>query len=229
MGKYKEATGYIIHTRNFSDSSLILEFFSQEQGLIHLLAKGIKKNKRLKTQVHFFSLSHIQYFGKSQLKTLTSVNVIEFVDFPNIIHKTSALYLNELLHYSLNESVKESNLFYQYVCAIKGLGIKKLSLLLRQFEIEILKSNGFELSVDGMKDVNTWLTIDENDGLKIAVHDKHKMCLVSDLDKILTNQRIERRVMLRLNKLFHAAINLCFSNRQIYARELLKSLTLKKE
>ena len=45
MARYTETIGFIIHQRNYQDSSLILEVFSQENGLINILAKGIKKNK----------------------------------------------------------------------------------------------------------------------------------------------------------------------------------------
>ena len=97
MNKYNETIGYIIHTRAFKNSSLIIEFFSKDYGLIHFVAKGIKKNKHLKSQLHYFSLLKVQFTGKSSLKTLCAINVIEEVSFANIIHKTAALYLNELL------------------------------------------------------------------------------------------------------------------------------------
>ena len=35
--------GYVIHTRKFRDSSLIVEFFSREQGRIGLLFRGARK------------------------------------------------------------------------------------------------------------------------------------------------------------------------------------------
>ena len=37
---------YILHSRNYSESSLILEIFSRNYGRVNLIAKGAKKNKK---------------------------------------------------------------------------------------------------------------------------------------------------------------------------------------
>ena len=67
MSFYTETSGYVIHQRSYKDSSLIIEFFSQDFGKIQLIAKGIKKNKHLKSQLQYFNLVKIQFYGKSQL------------------------------------------------------------------------------------------------------------------------------------------------------------------
>ncbi|VAW32871.1 hypothetical protein MNBD_GAMMA01-459 [hydrothermal vent metagenome] len=229
MSRYKETTGYLIHQRNYKDNSLIIEFFSQDYGRINLIAKGIKKNKLIKSQLQYFSLLKIQYFGKSQLKTIAAINILNIIKPKNLIAKTAGLYLNELLHYSLIENDSANELFdcYQYV--LSHLGKQKLAPLLRCFEKTVLKHNGFELNVSSLKQENDWLTITEHQGLITTTKDTEKLCQVGDLKKFISmkkqDEQLDRHTQKRINKFMLQAINMNFAYRKIYARELLQDIT----
>ncbi|MCF6288646.1 MAG: DNA repair protein RecO [Proteobacteria bacterium] len=225
MPRYNETTGYIVHTRKFKDSSLIIEFFSKDFGLIQLIAKGIKKNKNLKPQLQNFSLLKIQYFGKSQLKTLTSLNVLSSYKFANLISNTTGLYLNELLHYSLVEYETAEDLFNTYQSSLASIGKIKLGLILRQFEREILKYNGFELQVPSCLQNNQWLSFSENQGITIATTNLQKLCLVEDLKSFIAGKRLNLAAQKRLNKFMYLAISICFTGKKLYSRNLLESVT----
>lgn len=227
MARYKEITGFIIHQRAFKDTSLILELFSKEQGLIHILAKGIKKNKLLNQQLHYFSLVKIQYFGQSQLKTLSNIEIIDLVNFKELLHQTTGLYLNELLRYSLIENEPAIELFLYYYKTIEEIGKCRLTSLLRKFEKVILKHNGFELDVSPFSEDTDWLSLSEIQGLYINNKEKQSLCQVGDLKRFLMGETLDRICEKRINKFMHTAIDLCFSYKKIYSRELLKSITNK--
>lgn len=227
MSFYKETIGFIIHQRDFSDTSMILEFFSKDDGMIHILAKGIKKNKKLRAQIQNFSLLKIHYFGKSQLKKLSQINILQNFYPQDLINKTVGLYLNELLHYSLAEGDKAEVLFDCYMNTLKNLGKGKITPLLRHFEYVLLKHNGFELNVDEMKDEEAWLTFDEQKGLTTTQNDSQKLCLVMDVKLFLNHQILTKQSQKRLNKLMICMVNMSLSNRPIYARDMLKSLLSK--
>jgi DNA repair protein RecO (recombination protein O) len=225
MSFYKEATGYLIHQRSFKDSSLIIEFFSKEYGMFQLIAKGIKKNKLVKSQLQFFDLLKIQFFGKSQLKTVVSVNSIRTVSFKGLIEKTSGFYLNELIHYSLIENEVAEPLFDCYANVLSRLGSEKLTPLLRMFEKHILKFNGFELNVDSFNQLEMWLGVDENIGLITANNTSQRVCMVEDLKKFINQDRLDREAQQRINKVMMKLVDMSVSFKRLYSRELLISLT----
>lgn len=227
MSFYTETTGYIVHQRNFKDSSLIIEFFSQDYGLIHLIAKGIKKNKQLKSQIQYFSLLKIQFFGKSQLKTVAAINVIKSLDIAGLINKTAGLYLNELIHLSLIENEQSDAVFLCYEDVLSQLGKQRLTPLLRQFELAILKQNGFELDSSLFNQAEQWLGVDHINGLVIADHNNQKICTVDDVHMFLNGVVLDSQAQKRINKMMIKVIDLSVSHKRIYSRELLKGLTTK--
>jgi DNA repair protein RecO (recombination protein O) len=227
MSFYKEATGYLIHQRKFKNSSLIIEFFSKEFGMIHLIAKGIKNNKILNSQLQFFHLLKIQFYGKSHLKTVVSINSISPLDFNGLLEKTAGFYLNELIHYSLLENEPANLLFVGYSKAIHQLGLIKLTPILRGFEKLILKHNGFELNIDSYEELDEWLCVDENFGLIKSENNQQKICTVGDLQKFLNAAMLNNEEQKRVNKVMMHLINLSVSHKRLFSRELLIDLTKK--
>ncbi len=227
MAKYKETSGYIIHTRAFKNSSLIVEFFSQDFGMMHLVAKGIKTNKHLKSQLQFFNLTNVQFYGKSSLKTIVSLNVLENFTLTNLVNKVSAMYLNELIHLSLLEGEPAKSLFESYKDSLQMIGETKLSTLLRYFEFQLLKHNGFELSVDNFQNRDDWLTITQDHGLVTTTKKSLKLCLVSDLANFISGNKLSKKELKSVNKLLLAAINMSLSHKKIYSRDMLQTLLSK--
>lgn len=228
MNFYKETTGYIIHQRDFKNNSLILEFFSYDHGMIHVVAKGIKNNKRLKSQLHYFSPIKIQYYGKSSLKSLSSINLLTLTTFDNIIEKTAGLYLNELLHYSLIEFEKADVLYKCYENSLSRLGHNKLTKILRDFERELLKHNGFEISINASTKDECWLGIHEQMITEVNEKDANKLCKSRDLNSFLLGRELSKQSQKRFNKFMLHAINMSLNNKNIISRELLIGLTTDK-
>jgi DNA repair protein RecO (recombination protein O) len=224
MPRYFETNGYIIHLRDYQDSSMIIEFFSEEQGKIQLIAKGIKKNKLLKSQVQYFNRLTIQYYGKSSLKTLSSINILHIHNYPNIIEKTAGMYLNELLHYCLHENDSTLSVYQNYEYVLEHLGEYPLGFLLRQFEKEIIKYCGFELSVDKNCHPESWLSFDASKGLIETHKESEKICQVKDITAFIHKQKLSRASQIRINSLMIKLVNLSVNSRRLYSREMLIDL-----
>ena len=228
MSFYQETIGYVIHQRNYSNSSLIIEFFSQDYGMIHVIAKGIKSNKRLRSQIQYFSSIKIQFYGKSNLKTLSSIDILKSKNFENIINNTAGLYLNELLHHSLVEFDKVDELYLCYQESIRKLGKGKLTPILRNFEMELLKHNGFELSESHDIHDTSWIGIDENIGISAPQKQQDQLCLHGDLKLIVSKTKPGNQAQKRINRFMMKAIDMSLNHRRLYSRELLISLTTNK-
>ncbi len=225
MSRYKDSSGYILHIRDFKNNSAIIEFFGQENGLIHVIAKGIKKNKSNKIFLQKFNLIKIQFFGKSQLKTLVSIDEITNHNIDRLVAKTAAMYLNELLKYSLSENHPDMELFSCYQKCLSDLESGRITPVLRNFELAILKYNGYELNVDEYLNDEEWLMFNDVVGLTCTQNRQKRLCKVIDMKRFLSGKQLDKCTQKRINQFMVTAIDMCFSYRKIYARELLKSLT----
>lgn len=222
MSVYQETTGFLIHQRKFRDNSLIIDFFCKSSGKLGLVAKGLHRNRSLSAQIKPFSLLKIQYFGKSQLKTLTDCNILDVFEYPDLQRNTAALYINELLHYTLLEGEPVAELFSAYTNALRSMQNSKLSSVLRKFELAVLKYNGMEIEVS--ESDSRFIYVNSNHGIQISEIMRKDSCRISEIYNLINEKTSRRDEMLRVNKFMHSAVDVCLSGRRIYSRELLKSL-----
>ena len=62
---------FVVHSRPYKETSLIVTFLSEGSGKINAVAKGAKrKNSRLAGNLEPFQCLNIDYRGKSDLKSL---------------------------------------------------------------------------------------------------------------------------------------------------------------
>ncbi len=146
----KSTACYILHTRPFKETSLILNLFSQNYGRFGLLAKGVKrKNAQAQRAIlQPFNLLNVDYVGRGELKILTDVELTEKLS----VAETSSLsnralacgyYLNELLLRSLQEWQEFELLFEVYDKSIKQLqSSDEFPPILRNFEVALLGELG---------------------------------------------------------------------------------------
>ena len=74
---------YVIHSRPYKETSLIVSFLTENKGKITAIAKGAKrKNSKLYGNLEPFQCLNVDYRGKSELKTLILAEPCEvFEDF----------------------------------------------------------------------------------------------------------------------------------------------------
>lgn len=146
----KSTECYILHTRPFKETSLILNLFSQQQGRFSLLAKGVKrKNAQAKRAIlQPFNLLDIEYVGRGELKILSNVELRKSVsesDPGSLSNRALACgyYLNELLMRSLQEWQEFEWLFQVYDESLTALKCSlEYSAILRNFEVSLLEELG---------------------------------------------------------------------------------------
>jgi DNA repair protein RecO (recombination protein O) len=141
---------YILHHRPYRETSLLLDVFSQQQGRISLIAKGIRQKKRGKQGMfQLYQPLLLSWYGHGDLQNLTSSEVFS----PRYILKDNAslcgLYINELLVRLLPLNEPESEVFEAYQLALAGLQEKENSeIVLRLFEKRLLTQLGYGLVLD---------------------------------------------------------------------------------
>ena len=66
--------GFVLHKREYSETSFLVDFFTEHNGRITLLAKGARRPRSpLKALLQPFTPLLLRWSGKGDLKTLTKV------------------------------------------------------------------------------------------------------------------------------------------------------------
>lgn len=146
---------YILHTRNYRDSSLIVDFLTPDYGRVSGVVKGVRSNsksaKQRRSLLQPFVSLFISWSGKSELKTITQ---FESRGMPIALQGKrlfSGLYVNELLSRLLQADEQHSEIYtlYEWVTN-RLLDSDAIDVVLRHFELNLLSElgYGFDLSAD---------------------------------------------------------------------------------
>lgn len=169
MNKHRvlETVSYMLHATAWRETSLIIQIFSRNYGLVSAVAKGAKRpHSSLRPALNIFQRINASWSGAGEVKTLTKAESIGIMPLEGRFYM-SAWYMNELLIKLLPKEDPHPKLFDAYQSALQQLCnfrynglISKTneSALLRSFEWALLQELGY--GVDGdMPDFN----LTEND------------------------------------------------------------------
>ncbi len=145
-----KTTGFVLRTLNYSESDLIVTFYSHDFGKLKGIAKGAKRSKKRFVNVFEpFSLTNILFTRKSRdmLAFIESCDIIDH--YPAIrqdMEKTLiASYFIDLADHFSPEGKKNEKVFELLQNFFLVLGREKASdALVRFFEMRLLKLAGFE-------------------------------------------------------------------------------------
>ncbi|MDH5407265.1 MAG: DNA repair protein RecO [Gammaproteobacteria bacterium] len=155
-------SAYILHTRAYQDTSIILDVFTQEYGRISVLAKGAKQAKsKFNGMLQVFNQLLLSWSGRGEMYTLTGA---EHGNKPVSLKGESLLsgfYVNELLLKLTQRHDPHPELFEKYHQLISELGgCEKTEPLLRRFECYLIQEAGYGMILD--HDVETGESVQDN-------------------------------------------------------------------
>ena len=150
---------YILHTRPYRDTSLLIDLLTPDFGRVTAIARGVRKAKTPKRQLlNPFSRLLVCWQGKTDMKLLTSFEADNHFLTLKGNYLYSAFYLNELLVRLLPEMDRHNGLFFAYEQSLKALQTEvDIEPLLRGFEFRLLGELGYAL--DFTHDVRSGLPI----------------------------------------------------------------------
>lgn len=145
---------FLLHSRNYRDTSVIADLWTPEYGRLSVLAKGARRRKGGKKHLLVpFTPLLISCRGKGELKTLTHIELAAKSVSLQQTMLFSGFYLNELLLRLLPIADPHALLFSRYGEIIESLQQDiELEPCLRQFEWFLLQQLGYELnfSIDAL-------------------------------------------------------------------------------
>ena len=139
---------FVLHTRPWRETSLIIDVFTENHGKIALCAKGVRSKKSPKSSLlQPLSPLLISWIGKGELPTLTVAEAASPAIKLSSESLYSAFYINELIVRLLHRHDPHRNLFMHYERVLKQLtDFSLLEQTLREFEFHLLSSIGYGLS-----------------------------------------------------------------------------------
>lgn len=141
---------YVLHSRAYRNTSLIVEVLTREHGRLSLVAKGAKRgNSPLAGKLQPYQLLFLEWGGQNELQTLYKAET------HTRSHKPLAgdalyhgFYLNELLMRLLHRHDAHPELFDDYAVCLQSLVQSDYKdVPLRYFELQLLESLGYAVNL----------------------------------------------------------------------------------
>ncbi|AGA90600.1 DNA repair protein RecO [Thioflavicoccus mobilis 8321] len=140
----------LLHRRDFSNTSLLVEVFSATEGRFPAVAKGARRGRApTAALLQPFQPLWLGWSGRGEVRTLGKV---EAAGAPLTLPGDAlycGFYLNELLMRLLARHDPQENLFAFYLAALKDLASGQvIDQVLRRFELQLLQVLGYGLVLD---------------------------------------------------------------------------------
>ena len=142
-------TGWLLHSRPYRDTSMLLDFFTEESGRVSAIARGIRNPKaKHKALLQPFMPLYISLAGRGELQNLRQVEARSPALFLKGESLFSALYINELMVRLVAGHEKDKGLFVAYSSVLQELSTDAdIEPLLRSFELRLLENLGYGLQL----------------------------------------------------------------------------------
>lgn len=145
---YYNSRSIILKKKDLRESDGLLTIFSEKEGKISAVAKGVKKTRSsLRACVQPFCHSLLFYHRGKDLDLITQGRILDFYgnSREDINRTLYSMYLMELLDKSLMERVPLPDLYETLVRVLEILNVQGLNLnLIRYFESRLLVNLGFK-------------------------------------------------------------------------------------
>jgi DNA repair protein RecO (recombination protein O) len=220
---------FLLHQRSYGETSIIADVFTQKSGKISFIAKGAKKPKsKFFGYLVPFQKLKITYSGRSELKTLTSIDR-DLANNSNTFSKVSysLLYINELLIKLLPKDAKHEELFVLYDEFLKKINKNNnLEISLRHFELDLLDMLGYGFDYDSEIDSNepieaelSYVFVSER-GFRKSNSSSFKGKDILSIKK----RKLEDVPLKYLKEITTKAIGICLEGKDLTSRKIFKPI-----
>jgi len=232
--KTDSEVGFVIHTKPYRETSLLVDLFTKNYGRVRCVAKGYRKpNKKGVTRALFPYTEHqFSWQGRGDLKTLTQADATHSPLFLQSECLFTGLYVNELFYRLLHEYDPHEHLYDQYQQYFAHMSSGQLSeVKLRQLEMCLLEELGYGLAIDTEAESGESLDADKfykyipERGLVECSNQSKATPGVfrgSDLMALSESEFDRKSVILAAKQLLRSVIDFYLDGRKLHSRELYR-------
>jgi DNA repair protein RecO (recombination protein O) len=224
--------GYVLHLRPYRESSALLEVFTESQGRVGLVARGVRSPKsRQRGELQPFRPLKLSWSARGELGTLTGVEAEGAAPALRGAALYSGFYLNELLVRLLARQDPHPALFASYEASLQRLAVEaQVEAVLRVFEKRLLEEIGYGLLLDCEAQHGEPLKPQRYydyhlESGPLAVADREAPGFIFQGASLLALAREEltaAEVLHDAKRLMRAALNLYLGGKPLKSRELFK-------
>ena len=187
---YNTHHGFLIHARDYRETSSILKIFTSEGGIESLIFKG-KHTDKDRFKFSIFNEYSFTFNEKYSLPYLTKFELLNQYIF-NKKYYLLGLYVNELLYKTLKDGYDFDKVYLHYKEFLINLSDTKDSLgrLALLFEKNLLQDLGYEISLSENETIisDKYYYYDYNEGFKLDLSVETKSSILgSDLESFFIN------------------------------------------
>jgi len=149
MGKIEQEPAFILHSRNYTDSRILIELFTYNFGRVSAVFRPPKK-KSLSVKPQCFTPLLVDFYGKSGLKTVGKLEAQGKLILTQGSGLYCGMYLNELIMRLLAVDDPHPRLFEVYAKSIAELSTTETDeedVVLRGFEMVLLSELGYAIDM----------------------------------------------------------------------------------
>lgn len=233
--KVQHQDAYVLHTRPYRESSLLLELFTRDYGRVSLVAKGVRGRK--KTPPRQFVLCLVSWVGRGPLFTLTDCELATTQPLQGDA-LACGFYINELLLRMTEPLDVHDNLFATYATTIASLaesGEEKekaefsLSAMMRKFEYALLQECGYAPDFTSCADTGEPINPDDHYELVpdkgfIVTQPSDSSTSGAELTQIFLGNFQTGAVRVAARRIFQLALRPHLGDRPLASRELLRPM-----
>ncbi len=145
----EQAAAYVLHSRPYRETSLLVDLFTLEYGRISVVARGARRSGSVRRfALQPFQPIHVNWTGRHELKNLSHAEVPQVMAPPQGKSLLCGLYANELLQRLLQPADPHPRLYLYYTYLLRELvSSEDLEGALRTFERQLLESLGYGLAL----------------------------------------------------------------------------------
>lgn len=227
---------FVLHSRSFRNTSLIVEIFTREYGRFSVVARGARQNKSaFYSLLQPFSRLQMQWGGAGEMSTLYSA---EFDSKPITLANQqiySGFYLNELLMRLLHRHDPHPALFDIYWQTLEKISAQgQLDVVLRYFELDLLEQLGYGINLQHdaqtgkpLSDDTQYSFLLEQGPVKNSEPDEHGIVISGKTLRQLSQRNLDEPAERKQAKLLlRSILDHYLGHKPLRTRELLQTRNL---
>ena len=221
-------SGYILQHRPYRESSLLLEVFTADHGLVPMLAKGVRKEKsRMAGVLLPFTQLSFSYLDRHELKTLIRAEYLNNHDLQRLA-LYCGFYVNELLQKFLHKHDSHPQLFVCYQHCLQRLAAQHpVEEVLRYFELQLLRETGYGVQLDVDCRSGQTILADQRydfiaaEGLSAAVNG---MVSAQTLTLLAAGAPLDAAALQEAKQLLRRMLDTCLQGQSLHSRDVLSKI-----
>lgn len=139
---------FVLQHRPYRETSLLLDVFTRDFGVVSMLAKGVRKEKsKIAGLLLPFRALRLSFVDKNELKVLSQVEYVDSYPLERLA-LYCGFYVNELVQIFVHKYDPQPEIFSCYERCLQDLLLAdRIEQALRYFELDLLQEAGYAVAM----------------------------------------------------------------------------------